>query len=118
MAAFATTTELAAGWRPLRPTETVWAGQLLDAASRWIRRQKPGIADDDPDAKLVTLSVVRSALVPGPNIGHTQYAKTAGSFQRSGTLTNPEAALRFSDWHRELLGLSTSAEPSWTFGEC
>lgn len=118
MAAFATTDELAEGWRPLRPTETVWAEQLLAAAARWIRRNRPDIADDDPDAILVSLSVVRSALIPGANAGHTQYAKTAGSFQRSGTLTNPDAALRFSDWHKELLGLSTSATPTWSFGDC
>lgn len=118
MTAFATTTELAEGWRPLRPTEAAWAEELLGAAARWIRRHRPDIADDDPDAKLVSKSVVRSALIPGANAGHTQYAKTAGSFQKSGTLTNPEAALRFSDWHKELLGISTSASPSWNFGDC
>jgi len=120
MTAFATMDEVASGWRPLRPTERVWGQQLLDAAARWIRKpgHRPDIADDDPDAKLVSISVVRSALAPGANAGHTQYAKTAGSFQRSGTLTNPEGALRFSDWHKELLGLSTTAGPSWSFGDC
>lgn len=118
MSAFATPDELSAGWRPLRTSETVWAEQLLDAAGRWIRRHKPDIANDDPDAKFVSISVVRSALTPGPNVGHMQYAKTAGSFQKSGTLTNPEGALRFADWHKEQLGIPTSASPTWKFGGC
>lgn len=118
MPAFATVDEVVAGWRPLSAADRTWAEMLLAAAARWIRKpaHRPDIADDDPDAKLVSISAVRSALVAGANAGHTQYAKTAGSFQKSGTLTNPEGALRFSDWHKELLGISTTAGPTGCFG--
>ena len=118
MTAFVTIDDVEAGWRPLRPTERLWGEQLLDAAGRWIRRNCPDLDMHLEDAKLVSISVVRSALVPGANVGHMQYAKTAGSFQRSGTLTNPDGELRFTNWHKELLGISTDASPSWTFGDC
>lgn len=91
--AFATTIELTLNWRPLRSEETRWAQALLDAAGRWIRRQRPDIAADDPDAKLVSIAVVRSALIPGPHTGYSSYSSTLGPRAKSGTLTDRKSVV-------------------------
>lgn len=115
--AFATTAELTETWRPLNREESGWAGLLLEAAERWIRRQRPDIADSDPDAKLVTIAVVKNALVAGEHAGYTSFSRTLGPRSKSGTLTNPDAALVWLDWMKEQLGIPLSAYPVATFGD-
>lgn len=105
--AFATTDELADGWRPLSDAEKNWAGKLLGSAERWIRKRRPDIAADDPDANVVVLSVVRSALGPGAHLGFSSFSRNLGPRGKSGTLTNPNAALVWEDWMKELLDIAT-----------
>lgn len=113
---FANVEELTENWRPLSGPERARATQLLGAAGRWIRRKLPGIAADDPDAKLVSIEVVRTALDTADYAGHLSYSRTVGGISGSGTLANPGALLVFTDSHRELLGLPTSESPTMPLG--
>lgn len=115
--AFAITGELQENWRSLNPAEEKWAKQLLEAASRWILRRRPDLPADDPDAKLVSIAVVRGALTAGENAGHSSYSKSLGPRARSGTLTNPDAALVWADWMKELLGISVRPTAIGYFGD-
>lgn len=114
--AFAETDEL--GLPPLTSAERDIAEQLLGAAARWIRSQKPDIADGDPDAKVVCIEVVRTAMSTRAYAGHTSYSRTTGPRAKAGTLADPGGALVFSDWHKELLGISINPQPSYYFGDC
>ncbi|MGU3587430.1 hypothetical protein ACLBYD_30345 [Rhodococcus sp. C26F] len=117
MADFVDVTGLMRGWRQLSATETIWAEQLIASASKWIRKHKPTIDDDDPDARFVVIEVVRAALTAAKHAGHVSYTKTVGGVTRSGTLVNPGRSLVFTPYHYQLLGISQSAKPSWTFGD-
>lgn len=117
MTAFASTDELTNRWRPLKSAEKAWAQDLLDAAGRWIRRKKPDIEQDDPDAKVVSIAVVRSALGPGGHDGLSQFSSTLGPRSKSGTLVNPEAALAWLPWMKEQLGITDVALPQAYFGD-
>lgn len=114
-AAFATPEDLR---RPLTSAERDIAEQLLGAAARWIRRNKPGIAPDDPDARTVSIDVVSTAIATRAYVGHVSYTRTVGPRTKSGTLADPGGALTFSDWHRELLGISIHPQPRYHFGDC
>ncbi|NKT17590.1 hypothetical protein GS907_07180 [Rhodococcus hoagii] len=114
---FATPTELTENWRPLKQEESSWAGLLLEAAERWIRRKRPNIADDDPDAKIVTIAVVKNALIAGEHEGFVSFSRALGPRSKSGTLSNPDAALVWLDWMKDQLGISQSALPVATFGD-
>lgn len=111
---------VASGWRALSPTETLWAGQLLDAAGAWIRDR---VTDpDDPvtveRATFVSIDVVRSALAPGTQLGMASFSKTIGPWSKSGTLVNPLGHLDFTKFHRELLGIvETGKRPLYYFAE-
>lgn len=118
MADFADTTDIETGWRPLTATEKLWALQLIASASEWIRDKKPGIADGDQKAKFVVIEVVRAALTAAKHAGHIAYAKTVGGVTRSGTLVNPGRSLVFDPFHHQLLGISQTASPRFTFGDC
>lgn len=113
---FANVEELKQNWRPLSEQEAVWATQLLDAAGRWITRKRPDIAPGDPDAKLVSIDVVRTALNTAEHAGRVSYSWTVGATSGSGTLANPGALLDFTDFHRELLGITTSKSPTTALG--
>lgn len=92
------------------------AADLIAAASAWIREQRPGIADDDPAARVVVIHVVRAALASDKYAGHVSYSKTVGGVNRSGTLANPGALLNFEASHYRLLGISNGGGPSYYFG--
>ncbi|MFI5434488.1 hypothetical protein ACHMZP_21740 [Rhodococcus baikonurensis] len=115
--AFATYTDIEKAWRPLSTTEQDWAGQLLDAAARWIYRNTTITDPQDDDGKLVSIAVVKGALIAGEHAGHLSYSKTLGPRTRSGTLTNPDAALVWADWMKEQLGIPIHPEPSYYFGD-
>lgn len=117
MAEFATVDEVARGRRPLTGDERLDAEALIAAASKWIRDRKPGILDDDPTAKLVVIQVVRTALDMAEHAGLRSYSSTVGGISLSGTLANPGDLLVFTDFQRELLGISTSTMPQWHFGD-
>lgn len=115
---FATYAEIEDVWRPLSQTEQTWADMLIGAASRWIAKRRRDLPAGDPDAKLVTISVVKSALIAGEATGYTSFSKTVGPYAKSGTLANPTAALAWEPWMLELLGISDMPGPSYEFGEC
>ena len=116
---FATVDDLAEQWRPLTPAEKISAESLLEAAARWITnpKRRPDIAADDPDAKLVSIAVVKSALIAGANAGYSSFSSALGPRAKSGTLTNPDAALVWLDWMKEQLGISAFGEPRGYFGD-
>lgn len=111
MSDFITTDELAEVWRPLTEAEAKYAALLITAASTWIRAKKPGILDNDPAAKLVTIEVVKAALLPGVNAGFSSVSETVGGKTTAWTLANASAALRFTDHHYLMLGITISAMP-------
>lgn len=116
--AFAAVTDIESAWRTLSPTEKQWAGELLDAAERWITKpnRRPDLLGvDDPDARLVSIAVVKSALIAGEATGYTSHSRGIGPWSSSGTLVNPDGALVFTEWMREQLGISVMAGPSYTF---
>ncbi|MFD6518116.1 hypothetical protein [Rhodococcus sp. NPDC060176] len=114
---FATTTDIENAWRTLSTTEKDWAGQLLDAAARWIYRNSTITDPLDGDAKLVSIAVVKGALIAGEHAGHSAYSKALGPRSRSGTLTNPDAALVWADWMKEQLGIDVRGGPRGYFGD-
>lgn len=102
-------------FRPLNTQERALAGLLLQAAAVYIRdpSRSPGLDSDDPMAQLVTFQVVREAMaVPAALYGHLQYETGSDDRIESGTLAAAVDILYFTDWHRELLGLSGSAGPA------
>lgn len=113
---FAEVTDIESAWRTLSPAEQQWAGELLAAAERWIVKRRPELAGtDDPDARLVSIAVVKSALIAGEATGYTSHSRGIGPWSSSGTLVNPDGALVFTEWMREQLGISVMAGPSFTF---
>lgn len=101
-------------FRPLSEAEQNLATLLLTAASAWIRdpSRLPDLDSDDPMAKLVVFQVVREALaVPAELVGHIAYERASDDRSEGGTLAAVGDLLQFTEWHRELLGLSGAAEP-------
>lgn len=119
-APFVTVDDFAAAWRPLSGAERTTATRLLADAARWIREQyqrhfgEP-IADDHPGAVSVSIDVVKTAMETGKYAGHTSYSRTEGPRARAGTLSAPGGSLAFTDWHKELLGISTRVMPVGNF---
>jgi hypothetical protein len=118
--AFLTTAQFESGWRPLSARERAAADALLAAAGQWIRdeyRKVHGteIADDNPNAILVSRNVVQTAITTGAYVGHISYSRTEGPRSKSGTFANPGGALVFSDWHKTLLGFPVRAMPEAYF---
>lgn len=108
---FVTAANLESLWRPLSGAEKEYAEILIAAASAWIRDRRPDIDSDDPAARLVVIEVVKAVLLPGQWQGYASWSKTVGERVEAATLANPTAALAFTDWHYELLGISRSARP-------
>lgn len=115
MSGFITTDELAGMWRPLSGAEKQLGGLVIEAASAWIRENKPDVADDNPAAKLVVFEITKAVLLPGEWAGYSQWSVTVGGRTRSGTLSDAAAMVSFTPWQLQLLGISTTAEPSWHF---
>lgn len=115
MAAFAVPEDINIGGRPLNSTQTADAQLMLEAAADWIRERRPDIDEQDAKAKLVSIHVVRTALMTSQYAGLSTFSKTVGGITRSGTLSNPGELLDFTDFHKELLGISFRAGPRWHF---
>ncbi|MFD0450158.1 hypothetical protein ACFQZK_03890 [Rhodococcus aetherivorans] len=114
MAAFAQPSDITIGGRPLTSAQEADAQMFLDAAASWIRDRKPDIAPDDPNAKLVSIQVVKAALISEPYLGLSSYSKTVGrSPQRHHRQPRCPAAL-----HRLPQGAArhpVPAAPQWSF---
>lgn len=119
---FATTDDLSNAWRPLTGEETIWAKQLLDAASnlireKWLAQKGSAIDEADPNAKVVAIAVVKNALSGGDYPNQTQFSTMVGDWQESGTLANPGGMLHFDDWHWSILGLRVKPLPRFSFAD-
>lgn len=101
-------------FRPLSTQEQNLATMLLNAAALWIRdpSRRPDLDSSDPMAQLVTFDVVRQALaIPADLVGHVAYERASDDRSEGGTLAAVADLLNFTEWHRELLGLSGAAAP-------
>lgn len=102
-------------WRPLSQAESEYAADLAEVVSAWIRSRRPGIADDDPAARVVTVEVVREALTAGARSGLSSWSTTVAHRSESGT-ADPAAVDRLiTRRHRIMLGLAVTAGPAWSF---
>ncbi|MFD4932344.1 hypothetical protein ACFWMS_26340 [Peribacillus butanolivorans] len=117
MTDFADVSDVENGWRPLTAAEKLDAVSKIGAVTRWIRKRRRDLADDDPDAKYVVVDVVRFAVATGKHVGQTSFSRTVGGVTRSGTFVDPGGSLVITDFHRELLEISKTAAPSWNFGD-
>lgn len=114
--------DFTAMYGPLSAPQQALATRLLRAAKIWIDREinkagKDPLPSDDDMAILVSFEVVRDAL-PGimpdgtplaPR--QTGYTVQTDDRQEQGTLSAMAGLLDFTDHHRNLLGLTTSATP-------
>jgi hypothetical protein len=104
--------------------ETLTSGEyelatpLLQVVSDWIRDKKPGIADDDPAAIVVSFEVVRDALLSGKFGPFTSFAKTMGPRSRSATIDREALSKFVTGRHRLMLGLGAKAAPRGNFLKC
>jgi hypothetical protein len=102
-------------FRPLSAQEQALANLLLTAAAAYIRNPTrcPNLDSSDPMGQLVSFQVVREAMaVPADLYGHLQYETGSDDRIESGTLAAAVDILYFTDWHRELLGISGAAGPA------
>jgi hypothetical protein len=100
--------------RALSVPERVLATLLCQAAANWIRdpSRLPDLPVSSSEAKLVTFDVVKAALArPAQYAGFTQVTRTTDDRTMGYTLEAAAELLEFTDRHREMLGLSTSARP-------
>ena len=117
---FATSTELAAGWRPLTEAEVARADVLLARASRKIRAAKPGIDElitsGGMDAGLVgdvACQMVKRAMQGPTDLdGVTQQQESAGSFSFGTTFANPSGDLYLTKTERRDLRISVQRAAS------
>lgn len=123
MAAFATTTDLAAFWRPLDTEETTRATSLLDTASDRLRLMyRPDDLDtkvtDDPlygkAVKNIVLESVKRAMtspIDAPPV--ETYGQTAGPYSENFKFVNPGGDLYFKKSELKLLGMRGQTVDSW-----
>lgn len=117
---FLSLTNFVGMFRPLSAAESVLADKVLKAVAVWIRdpSRRPDIAADDPMAELVSFEVTRDSLpgVAGNGMslgGLTSYSVATDSRSEAGTIAELAGLLDFTDRHKELLGLATTATPTY-----
>ena len=93
------------------------AAALLTTVEGWIRTNKPGIADDDAAAKVVTFEVTRDALIYGDFGPLSEFTKKTAHSERSGTIDSEKVEQFITDRHRQMLGLTTYPKPAYYFGD-
>lgn len=115
-----TVDEVVRGWLDLETDQRADAELLIAAAEQWIRDpgRRPDIDDNDPLGKRVVIEVVRAAIGPPAEFtNHTSYTDTMGPWTTAGTLATPAGTLVFTEAHAQLLGITSTAGPSWHFGD-
>lgn len=113
MVAFASVSDLEAGWRTLTPAEATHADAQLDKASRMIRALAKGIdariAADliDPDlvADIVCTMVKREMTAPSDLENVSATNQQAGPFGQTLSFANPSGGLYLSKAEKKLLGI-------------
>jgi hypothetical protein len=94
------------------------AESLLQVVSDWIRDHKPGVADDDTAAQVVTFEVTRDALLYGEFGTLSSFSKTVGPRIKAGTFDRSAVEKFITDRHRRMLGISVLAGPRGLFKRC
>lgn len=105
-------------FRTLSDPESEVAGAYLEVVSDWIRDHKPGVADDDIAAQLVTFEVTREALLYGEFEPLGSFSKTVGPRSKSGTFDRTSVEKLVTDRHRRMLGIALRAGPAYNFPAC
>ncbi|ANN98199.1 hypothetical protein [Mycobacteroides abscessus] len=108
----------AAMFRPLSAAETLVATPLLKVVDDWIRENKPGVADDDPAAKVVAFEVTRDAMLYGEFGPISSFTKTVGHRTRQASIDRTAIERFITDRHRRMLGISLRAKPRGHFPKC
>jgi len=117
MTAFATSTDLAARWRPLSTAEQAQATTLLDDASAIVRAEVPTVDAQITAATLdtglvlaIVCGMVKRAMIAGDTgEGVSAQQETAGPFAYSQTFSNPMGNVYLTKQDRRLLGVSSQA---------
>lgn len=101
---YATVDDLESAWRTLTEVEQSRAVKLLEYASQRIRDRVPGIDDalddgtvDRISAEMVTVAMVKRAMLNVETEGVTQTSEGAGPFNHSQTYANPQGNLYITD---------------------
>jgi hypothetical protein len=94
------------------------ATSLLQVVSDWIWDHKPGVADDDAAAQVVTFEVTRDALRYGDFGPLSSFSNTVGPRIKSGTFDRGSIEKFITDRHRRILGISVLAGPRGLFKRC
>ena len=124
MAAFATTAELAAYWRPLTPEEVTRATALLDTASDRLRLMyRPADLDDKVTDDTLYGSAVKNTVLESVKRAMTSpidvppvetYGQTAGPYSENFKFVNPGGDLYFKKSELKLLGFGGQTVDSWS----
>lgn len=121
MTAFATVTDLQAGWKTLTTAEQDVATTLLLRATATLtailaRRGVEIDATDDVQAenlKTVTCNMVRRSMSSGGADGIAQVSQMVGSTSVTAQMSNPEGAFYLSRLDKELLGILGGGRIGW-----
>lgn len=114
MEAYATVSDLAAGWKTLSEAEQAIAETLLLRASGQLAAllAKNGIEVDESDEvqainlKTVTCNMVRRSMSSGGAEGLSSMSQQIGSTQASVQWSNPDGAFYLSKTDKESLGIA------------
>ncbi|MBF9328484.1 hypothetical protein [Mycobacteroides chelonae] len=110
MADFLDVGAFAAMYRPLSAAETLVATPLLKVVDGWIRDNKPGVADDDPAAKLVAFEVTRDGLMYGEFGPVSSFTKTVGHRTKQAAIDRKAIERFITPRHLRMLGISVQAK--------
>lgn len=121
MEAFATATDLAAGWRTLSEQEQVVAETLLLRASAFLAAKlaKRHIEIDPEDElqalnlQTVTCNIVRRSMASASADGISQMSQAIGSTSASVQIYNPDGAFFLSKQDADVLDLTGSGRAGW-----
>ena len=109
MAAYATTSDLAARWRGLSDAEEPVADVLLSDAAVWLRAWFPdldsrvGASVDEQALVMVSCSMVKRAMLSSGREGQTSGMEAMGPFTQQVAYKNPEGNLYLTAQEADLL---------------
>lgn len=102
--AYATSSDLEAGWRPLSDDEKARAYVLLERASIMLDSHGPFAEDKKPALTAVCCSMVQRVM-SRQNLGVVQESQTGGSYSHQWTYANPTADMYITKGERKMLGI-------------
>lgn len=104
--------------RPMSPAEKARAASLTVVASRLLDQNTivdPADSEHLNLAKIVVVSMVSWALLPGEYQAHQSYSWKNGTLAGAGTLVADAGGVRLLDWHLAMFGVSVTAMPKGSF---